>query len=154
MAHDRMFQVIVLGGVGLAGACGPTIVNPAATGSSVSGTGGTTATGMGGFPQNVGPATSSSGAGGFPQEGSVSSSGAGGFPQEGPQIPDAGPDAFADAAFDADAGFPMEGTPETCAELGVVCGLHGDGLGGLLNCGPCPPGETCGGSNGGTCIPQ
>lgn len=36
--------------------------------------------------------------------------------------------------------------PRTCVSLGAHCGLLGDGCGGLLNCGTCPPGQTCGGN--------
>ena len=43
-------------------------------------------------------------------------------------------------------------TPKTCAELGLQCGPAGDGCGGLIQCGDCPPGETCGGGGmPGTC---
>ncbi|HEX9101980.1 MAG TPA: tryptophan synthase alpha chain, partial [Polyangia bacterium] len=38
--------------------------------------------------------------------------------------------------------------PLTCAAQGIMCGGAGDGCGNLLDCGPCPPGQTCGG--GGT----
>jgi hypothetical protein len=38
--------------------------------------------------------------------------------------------------------------PETCASEGIDCGPAGDGCGGLLACGTCPSGMTCGG--GGT----
>jgi hypothetical protein len=34
---------------------------------------------------------------------------------------------------------------KTCPELGVNCGPTGDGCGGLLQCGGCPDGQTCGG---------
>jgi hypothetical protein len=34
---------------------------------------------------------------------------------------------------------------KTCAQQGLGCGLAGDGCGGPLDCGPCPPGESCGG---------
>jgi hypothetical protein len=33
----------------------------------------------------------------------------------------------------------------TCTEQNIGCGPAGDGCGGQLYCGPCPPGETCGG---------
>lgn len=39
-------------------------------------------------------------------------------------------------------------TPATCDALGAACGQAGDGCGGVLECGACPPGQTCGG--GGT----
>jgi hypothetical protein len=35
--------------------------------------------------------------------------------------------------------------PRTCTELGLQCGPASDGCGNLLQCGDCPPGETCGG---------
>jgi hypothetical protein len=38
--------------------------------------------------------------------------------------------------------------PLTCAAQGLMCGAAGDGCGNLLDCGPCPTGQTCGG--GGT----
>ncbi len=34
--------------------------------------------------------------------------------------------------------------PKTCADLGVECGLAGDGCGGILTCGTCPNGKQCG----------
>jgi hypothetical protein len=36
-------------------------------------------------------------------------------------------------------------TAKTCPELGVECGPTGDGCGGVLQCGSCPAGKTCGG---------
>jgi hypothetical protein len=36
-------------------------------------------------------------------------------------------------------------TPKTCAELGVECGLAGDGCGAILQCPTCPSGQQCGG---------
>jgi hypothetical protein len=36
-------------------------------------------------------------------------------------------------------------TKSTCAGLGFSCGPAGDGCGGLLDCGTCPSGQTCGG---------
>jgi hypothetical protein len=36
-------------------------------------------------------------------------------------------------------------TAKTCAELGADCGPAGDGCGGLIQCGTCPAGQTCGG---------
>ncbi len=39
-------------------------------------------------------------------------------------------------------------SPVSCAQQGLSCGPAGDGCGGLLNCGTCPAGQTCGG--GGT----
>jgi hypothetical protein len=37
-------------------------------------------------------------------------------------------------------------TPATCASLGFNCGAAGDGCGGVLQCGTCPVGQTCGGN--------
>jgi hypothetical protein len=34
---------------------------------------------------------------------------------------------------------------KTCTDQGLMCGLAGDGCGNSINCGPCPPGTTCGG---------
>ena len=42
-------------------------------------------------------------------------------------------------------------TPTTCNALGRNCGIVGDGCGGLLNCGACPGGQTCGAVNPGVC---
>jgi len=36
-------------------------------------------------------------------------------------------------------------TPRTCAQQSVSCGPAGDGCGGLLDCGSCPSGQSCGG---------
>ncbi len=41
--------------------------------------------------------------------------------------------------------MPNGCTKQTCAGQGITCGPAGDGCGGLLQCGTCPPGETCGG---------
>src|SRR5262249_54061451 len=48
-------------------------------------------------------------------------------------------------------------TPRTCAQLGYSCGAQGDGCGGVINCGTCPTGQTCGGGGapgvcGGGCV--
>jgi hypothetical protein len=40
--------------------------------------------------------------------------------------------------------------PSTCRQEAVECGLAGDGCGGVLDCGPCPPSETC--SSDGKCL--
>jgi hypothetical protein len=40
---------------------------------------------------------------------------------------------------------PPTCTTQTCAQLGVQCGLSGDGCGGTQQCPPCPPAQTCGG---------
>jgi hypothetical protein len=49
--------------------------------------------------------------------------------------------------------------PRTCAQQGIQCGPAGDGCGGLLQCGSCPAGQTCGGGGtpgvcGGGCVPR
>jgi hypothetical protein len=50
-------------------------------------------------------------------------------------------------------------TKLTCAGVGAGCGPVADGCGGLLDCGPCPSGQTCGGGGvsnqcgGPTCTP-
>jgi hypothetical protein len=41
---------------------------------------------------------------------------------------------------------PPSCTPKTCAQLGFNCGPAGDGCGGALDCGPCTPPDSCGGS--------
>jgi hypothetical protein len=38
--------------------------------------------------------------------------------------------------------------PLTCADQGATCGVTGDGCGNVIQCGPCPAGQSCGG--GGT----
>jgi hypothetical protein len=40
---------------------------------------------------------------------------------------------------------PPTCTPTTCAASGASCGQIGDGCGGVLNCGTCPAGQSCGG---------
>ncbi len=47
----------------------------------------------------------------------------------------------------ADVPPPPTCTPKTCAMLTppAGCGLAGDGCGGVIDCGPCAPPETCGG---------
>ena len=35
--------------------------------------------------------------------------------------------------------------PKTCGAQGLGCGLAGDGCGNQIDCGPCPPGQACGG---------
>src|SRR5690349_18740980 len=64
-------------------------------------------------------------------------------------------------------------TPKTCADLGFECGPAGDGCGGIIQCGTCPPGPNgqttqCGaigkpskcvltgqiGPDGGACVPK
>jgi hypothetical protein len=49
--------------------------------------------------------------------------------------------------------------PLNCKDQGISCGPAGDGCGNLIQCGPCPAGETCGGGGtpgvcgGSSCIP-
>jgi hypothetical protein len=124
---ERLFHVIVIGGIGLTGCGGETIS------SSSTGAGGATAStsGQGGFPAEgvvtvttvtVGaggaPMNTSGGSGGFPREGPDASGGSGGFPREGPnpcypQTPPCPPDADAsDGPADVrviDGRFPDEG---------------------------------------------
>jgi hypothetical protein len=50
-------------------------------------------------------------------------------------------------------------SPKTCAQLGYSCGAQGDGCGGVVNCGSCPTGQSCGGGGapgvcGGGCAPR
>jgi hypothetical protein len=113
---NRMFQVIVLGGVSLAGlACSGSV--EVASHGATSGNGG-----------SGGAAT---GGGGFPQEGAIeasSSSGFGGFPQEGPvMLPDAGPDAplLFDAGTDAPTCFPPDETAFVCPDAGQASDAGG-----------------------------
>jgi hypothetical protein len=42
-------------------------------------------------------------------------------------------------------------TPKTCAGENIQCGPAGDGCGNLLDCGPCPMGQSCGGGGAGKC---
>jgi hypothetical protein len=51
------------------------------------------------------------------------------------------------AGMSGKCGVPDGGTcsPRTCTGQGFNCGPAGDGCGGLLACGTCPAGETCGG---------
>ena len=104
MANDRMFQVIVVGGIGLASA--------AAMSVAVTACGGDT------FPsEGARPYYNDASSDGFPAElGAPAPDGGGSrdaaaeadaFPQEGPVMVDAGIDAR-DAAAEADA-FPQEG---------------------------------------------
>jgi hypothetical protein len=44
-----------------------------------------------------------------------------------------------------DMPLPQTCTPRTCMAAGANCGPIGDGCGGMLNCGTCPAGQTCGG---------
>lgn len=51
-------------------------------------------------------------------------------------------------------------TPRTCMQQGYNCGQQGDGCGGIIDCGPCPMGQFCGGSGqpgvcgGSSCTPR
>lgn len=77
--------------------------------------------------------------------------------------PDAGRDATLDQSLDApdtgdasiDEGADAEDAPpdvpllakcipRTCGSQGFDCGLNGDGCGGVINCGACPPLQVCG----------
>ena len=54
---------------------------------------------------------------------------------------------------------PPTCTARTCQQQGFACGLAGDGCGGTIDCGPCPPGQSCGGGGvpsqcGGACTPR
>jgi hypothetical protein len=59
---------------------------------------------------------------------------------------------------------PPACTKQTCAAQSITCGPAGDGCGGSLDCGSCPPGEQCGGNgtygqciaipDSGSCTPQ
>jgi hypothetical protein len=53
--------------------------------------------------------------------------------------------------------------PLTCAEENLACGPSGDGCGNVIQCGPCPSGQTCGGAgvpgqcgkpDAGACVPE
>jgi len=50
--------------------------------------------------------------------------------------------------------------PRTCAQQSIGCGPAGDGCGQLIDCGACPPGQTCGGGGvpgqcgGPSCTPR
>jgi len=134
-AMNRMFQVIVVGGLSLTGyACGRGVVvaegsgaggasssegfghsaESSAVGTTVVGSGGA-GSGAGGFPAETGVALGgqtgiggSGGAGALGGAGGAesSSSGFGGFPQEGPVMLDAGPGPTPDAG--SDGSFPIE----------------------------------------------
>jgi hypothetical protein len=64
------------------------------------------------------------------------------------------------SATNAPPAPPPSCTPRTCAMAGASCGSVADGCGGLLSCGTCPSGTTCGGGGvpyvcgGPTCIKQ
>ncbi len=42
-------------------------------------------------------------------------------------------------------------TPRTCTQQMIDCGPASDGCGNLIQCGPCPMGQTCGGNGPGKC---
>jgi len=44
------------------------------------------------------------------------------------------------------AATPPACVPTSCVALGYTCGTAADGCGGVLQCGPCPAGEYCGGA--------
>jgi hypothetical protein len=50
-----------------------------------------------------------------------------------------------DLASCVSASGPPACVKKTCADQSIGCGLAGDGCGGPLDCGPCPPGQSCGG---------
>jgi hypothetical protein len=45
-----------------------------------------------------------------------------------------------------DTGPPPTCTPLTCQQQNIMCGPAGNGCGGIIQCGPCPPGQTCQGN--------
>lgn len=51
-------------------------------------------------------------------------------------------------------------SPRSCMQQGFTCGQQGDGCGGVVDCGPCPMGQFCGGSGqpgvcgGSSCTPR
>jgi hypothetical protein len=113
--QNRMFQVIVVGGIALVGQACSGSVRVADSGTTGSGVGGSGAGGAGGSSSSVG-------FGGFPSEtltmtgvttsaSSSSTGGFGGFPTEGPQQIDAGSDASANASDASDASFPPMEAP-------------------------------------------
>jgi hypothetical protein len=114
---DRMFRVIVAGGVALTAALPGVVVGCGGSIGNVSGdAGGDHDRAADAFPQegpaqfDAFPQETGQQIDAFPQEGFVEPDA---FPQEGPAQLDAGldadtGDAGADAAADADAGFPFE----------------------------------------------
>jgi hypothetical protein len=46
---------------------------------------------------------------------------------------------------------PLGCTPRTCMQLGADCGPQGDGCGGVIQCGDCPPGQACGAGGANKC---
>ena len=65
---------------------------------------------------------------------------------------DGGVVPLVDLGADQSAGVPDAHGPgcglRTCASAGANCGPVGDGCGGLLDCGACPMGQSCGGGGG------
>jgi hypothetical protein len=67
-------------------------------------------------------------------------------------VPDAGPDAFDDGPLITfDGSLDAACVPRTCQDMGWECGANGDGCGGLLDCGPCPMPQYCGGGGYSKC---
>lgn len=66
--------------------------------------------------------------------------------QCGSLIQDAGPEV-GDAADGSEGGCP----PLTCVQLGAECGIAPDGCGGVVDCGACPDGQTCGAAGPNQC---
>jgi hypothetical protein len=56
------------------------------------------------------------------------------------------------ASHGVDAGPEANGcTPGTCLALAIECGSAPDGCGGVVDCGPCPTGQLCGGAGPNMC---
>jgi len=98
---DRMFRVLVLGGIALT-ACGGSVTTPSSGTDS--------GTGQDGFPQE-GPAQPDA----FPSE---TAQQVDAFPSEGPAYIDAGVDSAADGGSDA---FPQEGPAPLDSGSDVPC---------------------------------
>jgi len=60
-------------------------------------------------------------------------------------------DVCGGTALGSDGGPLSPCAPATCQQLGYQCGYAGDGCGGLLDCGGCPTGQTCGAGGSFTC---
>lgn len=99
MANDRMFQVIVVGGIGLASATAMSVAVTACGGDTLTQATANDASNDG-FPSELGAPAPDGGSRDAAAEADA-------FPQEGPVMVDAGTDAR-DAAAEADA-FPQEG---------------------------------------------
>ncbi len=64
--------------------------------------------------------------------------------------PDAGvPEAGSDGQVAIEAGPVC--TPRTCAQMGLTCGRAPDGCNGVIECGQCEGGQTCGGAGANKC---